>query len=131
MLSLHYLNLIQIILFQNKILGGFHIISIHNEHGELIFKENSQKPQTFRPWFITNCTESVQNIHEIAAIYEKEIIECTNMDVLFNDKNYTTQLEIFQMMDSKLIDLATGLGGAFCKFFLGNRKLYFIFKIFC
>ena len=42
------------------------------------------------------------------------------MDVLFNDKNYTTQLEIFQMMDSKLIDLATGLGGAFCKFFLGN-----------
>ena len=53
-------------------------------------------------------------------MYEKEIIECTNMDVLFNEKNYTTQLEIFQMMDSKLIDLATGLGGAFCKFFLGN-----------
>ena len=104
-----YPNVIQIT-FQNKILGGFHIISIHNEHGELIFKENSQKPQTFRPWFIANCTEAVENVNIIAAMYEKEILECTNMDILYNDKNYATQLEIFQMMDSKLIDLATGLG---------------------
>ena len=92
-------------------LGGFHLISIHNERGELIFKENSQKPQTFRPWFISNCTESSDNIYLIGDMFEKEILEATDMEVLYNDKNYTTHLDFSTMMDSKLIDLATGLGG--------------------
>ena len=99
--------------FQNKILGGFHIISIHDEHGNLIFRENPkkrQKAETFRPWFITNCNESIDNVKIIAEIFEKEILECTNFDLDYDDQKIATHLQVLPMMDSKLINLATGLG---------------------
>ena len=99
--------------FQNKILGGIHIVSIHDQHGNLIFKEKKQSAETFRPWFISNCTEAVQNVEIIAEMFENELLECSEMDFEFNGKNYTTELQIYTMMDSKLIDLATGLGGAY------------------
>ena len=46
-------------------------------------------------------------------MFENELLECNIMEIEFNGKNYTTELEIFTMMDSKLIDMATGLGGAY------------------
>ena len=40
---------------QSKILGVIHIVSIHDEHGNLIFREKKGKRQSAvscRPWFI-------------------------------------------------------------------------------
>ena len=40
---------------QSKVLGGVHIVTIHDEHGNLIFREKKGKRQSavsFRPWFI-------------------------------------------------------------------------------
>ena len=40
---------------QSKTLGGIHIVSIHDEHGNLIWREKKGKKQSavsFRPWFI-------------------------------------------------------------------------------
>ena len=101
-------------ILQSKILGGFHIISIHDENRTLIFKENSQKPESFRPWFIVNCGEKIDNVEIIGKMFEKEILESLEMDIEFNGKTFGTQLRVFLMMDSKLIDMGTGLGGAFC-----------------
>ena len=102
---------------QSKVLGGFHIVSIHDEHGKLIFKEKkSQKAKAFRPWFIANCNEAKENVEIIAAMFEKEILACTltDMDLDYNEKKYSIHLRFFPMVDSKLIDLGTGLGGGYC-----------------
>ena len=100
--------------FQQKLLGGFHIISIHDENGKLIFYEKkSQKASAFRPWFILNCGESKQNVDAVVEFFEREILECTEMNLEYNNKNYSLHLRVFPMVDSKLIDLATGLGGAY------------------
>ena len=81
----------------------------------MIFKEKkSQKAKSFRPWFITNCTESLENVQQIAEMFENEILQCTEFDFDYNDKKYSATLQTFIMMDSKLIDLMTGLGGAYC-----------------
>ena len=100
--------------FQSKILGGFHLISIHDQQGKQIFKEKSQKAQTFRPWFIANCNEAIENVEVIAETFENEIVDSTDMEIEFNDSKFATHLRIYPMMDSKLIDLGTGLGGAYC-----------------
>ena len=76
----------------------------------MIFKEKSQKAHTFRPWFIANCNEANENVQIIAEMFENEILACTNMEIEFNDKNYAVQLRTYIMMDSKLIDIGTGLG---------------------
>ena len=47
-------------------------------------------------------------------MFEKEILESLEMDIEFNGKKIGTQLRVFLMMDSKLIDMGTGLGGGFC-----------------
>ena len=99
------------ICFQNKVLGVIHIISIHDQNGKLIFEENSQNPETCRPWFIANCAEVVGNVKDIAETFEKEILECTDMNMEYNDKSIAINLKTYIMMDSKLIDMATGLGG--------------------
>ena len=87
--------------------------------GNLIFKEKEGKKQSavsLRPFFIANCDEHVSNILIIGETFENEIMECTEneMDLEFNDQKFAIQLRMFPMMDSKLIDLGTGLGGAFC-----------------
>ena len=80
----------------------------------MIFKEKkSQKAKAFRPWFIANCGESKENVDTIAEMFEKEFLECTDMDLDFNEKTYSMHLDVFLMVDSKLIDLGTGLGGAY------------------
>ena len=50
----------------------------------------------------------------IAEMFEKEILESMEMDFEYNGQTISTQLRVFLMMDSKLIDLGTGLGGGFC-----------------
>ena len=47
-------------------------------------------------------------------MFENEILECTDIDIDFDDKKYALHLRTYVMMDSKLINLATGLGGAYC-----------------
>ena len=77
----------------------------------MIFKEKkSQKAKAFRPWFIANCGESKENVDIICEMFEKELLECTDMDLDFNEKKYSLHLDVFLMVDSKLINLATGLG---------------------
>ena len=95
-------------------MGGYHLISIHDQNDKLIFEEKTQNPETFRPWFIANCTEAAENVEIIAATFEKEILECTDMNMEYDDKTFAIHLQIHPMMDSKVIDLATGLGGAYC-----------------
>ena len=53
------------------------------------------------------CQMSEINICEM---FEKELLECTDMDLDFNEKKYSLHLDVFLMVDSKLINLATGLG---------------------
>ena len=97
--------------FQNKVLGGFHIISIHDQDGNLIFREKPHgKAETFRPWFIANCTEKIENVEVIAETFEREVLECTDFNLDYNDQTFAMHLESYTMMDSKLIDMATGLG---------------------
>ena len=67
-----------------------------------------------RPWFIANCDEHISNIKIIGETFENELIDCTDMEFDFNDQKFDMHLRTFLMMDSKLIDLATGLGGAYC-----------------
>ena len=43
-------------------------------------------------------------------MFENEILDCTNIDIDFDDKKYALHLRTYVMMDSKLINLATGLG---------------------
>ena len=82
----------------------------------MIFKEKkSQKAKAFRVWFIANCTEAKENIDTIAQMFEKEILECSEMELDYNDKKYSIHIpKVYPMVDSKLIDLMTGLGGAYC-----------------
>ena len=54
-------------------------------------------------------------------MFEKEILESLEMDFEFNGKTFGTQLRVFLMMDSKLIDMGTGLGGAFCNCCTANE----------
>ena len=85
--------------------------------GNLIFEEKEGKKQSavsFRPWFIANCTEHISNVEIIGQTFEKELLECSEMEFEFNDKKITLQLNIKIMLDSKVIDMGTGLGGAYC-----------------
>ena len=47
-------------------------------------------------------------------MFENEILDCTNIDIDFDDKKYALHLRTYVMMDSKLINLATGLGMYLC-----------------
>ena len=47
-------------------------------------------------------------------MFENEIIDCENMEFEFNNEKFEMNLHFYPMMDSKLIDLLTGLGGAYC-----------------
>ena len=47
-------------------------------------------------------------------MFENEIMECENMEFEFNNEKFEMNLRFYPMMDSKLIDLLTGLGGAYC-----------------
>ena len=46
----------------------------------------------------------------IAETFEREVLECTDFNLDYNDQTYAMHLESYTMMDSKLIDMATGLG---------------------
>ena len=100
--------------FQNKVLGAIHIHSIHDQNGKLIYEDKSQSAESARPWFIANCTEKLENVKIIAETFEKEILECTDMNMEYDGKTVAVSLKTYVMMDSKLIDMATGLGGAYC-----------------
>ena len=79
----------------------------------IFYEKQSQRAKSFRPWFILNCGESKQNVDAIAEFFENEILGCSDMDLEFNNKIYSVHLRVFPMVDSKLINLATGLGGAY------------------
>ena len=53
--------------------------------------------------------------------FENEILQCTDMDLEFNNQIFSLHLRFFPMMDSKLINMATGLGGICILFF----EIYF------
>ena len=47
-------------------------------------------------------------------MFENELMECENLEFEFNNQKIEMDLHFYPMMDSKLIDLLTGLGGAYC-----------------
>ena len=69
---------------------------------------------SFRPWFIANCDEHLSNVEIIGQTFENELLECTDMVFDFNNQEFNLHLDYYVMLDSKVIDLLTGLGGAYC-----------------
>ena len=43
-------------------------------------------------------------------MFEQEIMDCENLEFEFNDEKYEMNFRFYPMMDSKLINLLTGLG---------------------
>ena len=105
---------------KNKVLGGFRIATIHDHYGNLLFKEKSQGAHSLRPWFILNCNESRENVEKIAKFFEEEILEVIDnpFTIKWGDDSINTKVKAGLFMDSKLINLVTGLGGKMMCFLL-------------
>ena len=101
---------------KNKVLGGFRVVTIHDHYGNLLFEEKSQAASSLRPWFILNANESHANVKKIATMFEKEILEVLDIpfQVKYGDDDIQTYVKAGLFMDSKLINLVTGLGGCYC-----------------
>ena len=86
-----------------------------------MFEEKSQAASTFRPWFILNANESYENVAKICSFFEEEILEAKdNLQIRWGDDVIRSRLKVHLTMDSKLIALVTGLGGAQCLYCKAN-----------
>ena len=96
--------------------GGYKIISVADETGHLIYEENSQGPETLRPWFIIPAKETYESLEELCTMFENELLEAQDdLTVMLDKTLYKVDLDIANFfLDTKLINYCTGLHGAFC-----------------
>ena len=100
----------------NKILGGYRIVSVHDQDGNEIFREKSQGPETLRTWFIIPEKETFEALELLCFMFESELLTAMNwLSTKCADQTIPVHVKVCSMMlDTKLIKYCTGLHGAHC-----------------
>ena len=99
---------------RNIIVGGYRPFKISDNSGTCLWEELSQAPETMRPWFLIPGSEKADLVEKIASKMDIDAERSSTLLVQHIGSVYTVHVRFFMSLDGKLIEMTSGLNGAYC-----------------